>query len=120
MGFFSGMFGSKSEWDGSRYVENIAGTKFWHQHFIDKDEMKNYGQMLALELDPLGPRVREQSPATIVGELIFLLQVSEMHNDKKGANYVAKAIKDLLENHENLLPKFSRMKFVAEGYLSHF
>jgi hypothetical protein len=41
MGFFSGMFGSKSEWDGSRYVENIAGTKFWHEHFIDKDEMKN-------------------------------------------------------------------------------
>ena len=119
MGFLSGIFGSKSEWDGSRYVENIAGIKLWHEHFIDKDEMKRYGQILAQNLDPLGPRIREQSPATIVGELIFLLQACDMHNDKQGANYVARAIKDLLENHENLLPKFSSMKFVAEGYLSH-
>jgi hypothetical protein len=119
MGFLSGIFGSKSDWDGSRYVEKIAGTKFWHEHFIDKDEMKRYGQILALDLDPFGPRTREQSPATIVGELIFLLQVCEMHNDKKAASYVARAIKDLLENHENILPKFSSMKFISEGYLSH-
>ena len=73
------------------------------KYSIDKDEMKRYGQILAQNLDPLGPRIREQSPATIVGELIFLLQACDMHNDKQGANYVARAIKDLLENHENLL-----------------
>ena len=119
MGFFSGMFGSSSEWDASRYVENIVGSKFWHEQFIDKDEMKAYGQLIALELNPLGPRMQNQSQNTIVGELIFLLNATRRQNDRTGARNVALAIEHLLDSHENKLPNFSRMKFISEGYMEH-
>jgi len=81
MGFFSGLFGSASEWDGSRYIEKMTGTKFWHERFIDKDEMKRHGQFIAHQIDPLGPRLRAQSQQTIIGELIFLLKTTEQQNE---------------------------------------
>ena len=117
MGFFSGLFGSNSQWDGSRYVEKIAGTKIWHQHFIDKDAMKVYGQRIAHEFDPFGPRLRKQSIETIVGELIFLLQETKNQNDIEGTKWVVKAINHLLEHYEDRLPAYAQMKFIAEGYL---
>jgi hypothetical protein len=121
VGFVDKLFNiaEKSEWDGIRYVETISGTEFWHTCSINKKDMKIYGQKIAFELDPDGPRIRQQSASTIVGELIFLLQTTEMADDVKGANYVAIAITSLLENHEKKLPLFSQMEFIAAGYLNY-
>lgn len=119
MGFFSGLFGTKSEWDGSNYVEEICGEKLWHKNFIDKDEMKRYGQEIALQDDPLGARVRIQSPLTIVGELIYLLQTCELHDDDMGCIRVSRAIEHLIKNHEDKLHKFASMRLSTTSYSSY-
>jgi hypothetical protein len=119
MGFFSGLFGSSSEWDASKYVENFIGTKYWHENFIDKDEMRRLGQLVAHEFDPTGPSTQKQSPNTIVGELVFLLEATRLQNDKDGARNVARAIENLLSTHEAELPRFARMKFISVGYMDN-
>jgi hypothetical protein len=103
MGFLSGIFGSNSEWDASNYVSKVAGNKFWHESFIDKDLMKDEGQRVASFLDPLGSSRREQSPDTIVGELLYLLNVCRSRGDNKGIKAVSLAIKHLMENHHEKL-----------------
>jgi len=91
MGFLSGIFGSGSEWDGAAYVEKISGNKFWHQNFIDKDEMRRIGISIAMEDDPLNSSPRApQSPNTMVRELSYLFAACLDNEDESGAQVVAR------------------------------
>jgi len=120
MGFLSGIFGSGSEWDGAAYVDKISGNKFWHQNFIDKDEMRRFGISIAMEDDPLNSSPRApQSPKTIVGELIYLFDACLDKEDEAGAKAVARSIKHLLDNHKSRLPQYSDMRLMSIGYADY-
>jgi len=116
MGFFSGIFGGSSDWDASNYVEKVTGNKFWHREFINKDEMRQYGQEMAQESDPMGPRIRAQGPYTIVGELVYLMMVAESQDDDKAQRAIAKTMKHLLENEQSRLPVDANLRFMMAGY----
>lgn len=116
MGFFSSIFGSSSDWDGSRYVERVTGNKFWHAGFIDKDEMRQFGQDMAARMDIMGARVRKQGPDTMVHELVFLMMACEQAGDTQGQKYVARAMKHALDNLGHKLPQFTELTFSASGY----
>jgi len=116
MGFFSSIFGSSSNWDGSQYVEKVTGNKFWHKAFINKDEMRRYGQEIAFEADPMGPRKRAQGPDTIVGELIYLMMVAESQDDETALKAIARTMKYLLDNEERRLPVDAQLRFMMVGY----
>lgn len=117
MGLLSGIFGSGSEWDGAAYVDKISGNKFWHQNFVDKDEMRKFGISIAMEDDPLNtsPRV-PQPPKTIVGELIYLYDACLDKEDEAGAKVVARSIKHLLDNYKSRFPQYSDMRPMSVGY----
>lgn len=120
MGFLSGIFGSGAEWDGAAYVAKVSGNKFWHRRFIDKDQMRRYGIGLAMEVDPLDTSPRgQQSPKTIVGELIYLFETCVKDQDEVGARAVAKAIQHLLTNYPNRIPQYSDMRFMSIGYMDY-
>ncbi len=116
MGFFSGIFGGSSDWDASNYVEKVTGNKFWHKGFINKDEMRQYGQEMALQTDPMGARKRPQGPDTIVGELVYLMLIAESQNDEKAQKYIARTMQYLLDNQQSRLPFDASLRFVSTGY----
>ena len=117
MGFFSALIGTSSEWDGAGYVAKLAGSKFWHSNFIDKELMRRAGVDFAFESNPLDVAITmPQSSMTIPGELIYLLKVCESQGDKKGARWVARAMSDLLEKHSSKIWDFTDMKFQLTDY----
>lgn len=119
MGFFSGIFGAGSYWDGSNYVANVVNKKFWYNSFIDLDEMRNYGIRVAFQLDPLNIRKNEpQSAKTVVGELVFLFKECRAKEDKAATDSIVKAIIHLLKNHKNELPKGAESFLSLECYHS--
>ena len=99
MGFFSGMFGTNSLWDGSKYIEKVTGQKFWHNGFIDKDNAIEYGRQFAMYIDPKGARRRPQDVNSLIGELIYYFQLCEGNGDEKALRYIATAMKKLAEDH---------------------
>ena len=117
MGFFSGIFGTGSYWDGSKYVANVVNNKFWYNSFIDLDEMRNYGIRVAYQLDPLNVRMNEpQSAKTVVGELVFLFKECRAKEDTAAINSIVKAIIHLLEKHKNELPRGAESFLTLECY----
>jgi hypothetical protein len=92
MGFFSGIFGANSAWDGAKYITKVSGQKFWHNGFIDKDNAIQYGKQYARQEDPMGPRNRAQDKHSLMGELIFYFQIYENSNDEKALKYIAQAM----------------------------
>ncbi len=117
MGFFSSLIGASSEWDGASYVAKLAGSKFWHSNFIDKDVMRRAGVDFAFESSPLDAAIRmPQSPMTIPGELIYLLNACEHQGDTQGARKVARAMLDLLQKHSDSIWQFTEMKFMLTNY----
>lgn len=117
MGFLSGIFGGSSEWDGAKYVEAVCEKKLWHKYFIDMDEMRRHGLAIALEDDFLNTAPRaEQSPKTIVGELVFLFEACLRQSDEEGLRAISKAINHLLSNHQSKLYPSSEMRFMSIGY----
>ncbi len=105
MGFFSGIFGSRSKWDALAYVGNIVGRKFWYRSFINLDEVRRNGMQVALHLDARNWAMgAPQSPKTMVGELISLFSQFKSKEDEDGVNAVVKAIIHLLENYSIELP----------------
>ena len=99
MGFFSGLFGKASEWDGSRYIEKVSGQKFWHKAFIDKDAAIDYGMRFALEVDMLGPRVRSQDVFTLMGELIYYFEICEERGDNTALRYIARSMSRYIDDY---------------------
>ena len=97
MGFFSGIFGKNSQWDGSQYIEKKCGQKFWHNSFIDKDEAFKYGQEFAMEVDPLGARKRQPDMHTLMGELIYYFQICESRDDENALRIIAKVMSKYME-----------------------
>ena len=93
MGFFSGMFGKNSPWDGSKYIARISGQNFWHIGFIDKDKAIDYGLEFARTVDPAGARRRSQDKHSLIGELICYFQMCEEFGDEKALRYIANAMK---------------------------
>jgi len=117
MGFFSDIFGTRSDWDASKYVGKVVNRRFWHRVFIDYNEMRNNGLRVAYELDPLNTRLAEpQSPKTIVGELIFLFKTCRDKGDTDATNFIVKAIIHLLDNHLEKLPKGAITTLSLECY----
>lgn len=116
MGFFSAIFGSNSKWDGASYVEMVSGNKYWHKGFIDKDEMRRFGSDMAARMDIMGPRVRKQSPETMIHELVFLMMECERMGDTKGQKYVARAMQHALDNLVSELPQFAELTFSTTGF----
>lgn len=93
MGFFSGMFGANSPWDGSKYISKVCGEKFWHAGFIDKDIAIEYGREFARQIDPFGARIRPQDKHSLIGELICYFQMCEEIGDEKALRFIVKAMK---------------------------
>ena len=117
MGFFSGIFGTTSEWTANNFVSKTVGKKYWHKSFIDLDEMRKYGIQIAFQMMPTSLTLNEgQSQKTIVGEMIFLYKQCEVSGDDVGIRAVINSIAKLLEDHENVLPKSSRAIFTVECY----
>jgi len=117
MGFFSALIGTSSEWDGASYVAKLAGNKFWHSNFINKDAMRQAGVDFAFESSPLDAAIKiSQSPMTIPGELMYLLKVCESQGDKNGARWAARAMSDLLQKHSSKIWDFTEMKFSTTAY----
>ena len=117
MGFFSGMFGTKSQWDGSKYIESKCGVKFWHNGFIDKDNAIEYGRQFAMQLDPGGARRRPQDVYSLIGELIFYFQLCQSNGDEKAVRYIARTMKIFTEEYPD---KNSLGYFIAEtNYLNY-
>ena len=120
MGFFSSMFGSDSEWSGSKYVEFVTGKKFWYEGFIDMDEMREHGVATAMKDDPIrSTRQMKQSPQTIVGELIYLLETCEVKRDEKGCKAVSTAIQHLLKENSEQLSISLKGEFMMTRYRNY-
>jgi len=82
--------------------------------------MREYGIAIALEDDPINtPRSAAQSHKTIIGELIYLLEICEMQGDNQGYRYVALAIDHPLNNNKDQLNQFSTMRFIATSYKNY-
>jgi hypothetical protein len=99
MGFLSGIFGNDSPWDGSHFIETITRNKFWHKGFIDKDEAISFGQRFAMEVDPMGARLRQQDVTTLIGELIFYFQTCENAGDFDAVRSIAAAMSKYIEKY---------------------
>ena len=48
MGFFSGIFGSSSDWDGASYVAKVVGKKFWHSEITVDSILKQYHNEISI------------------------------------------------------------------------
>ena len=117
MGFLSGVFGTNSEWDGYKYVEQVVGRKFWHKNFIDKDAMRANGQFISLQDYPLSTsRDQKQSPFTLVGELVYLMDSCEEVDDFIGQKAVARAMDRLLKSHGHQISPSADARFMMTAY----
>ena len=117
MGFFSALLGTGSEWDGANYVAKIAGTKFWSKNFIDKDKVRQAGIAYSFYFYPLDTSAfPRQSPMTIPGELIYLLEVCDRQGDTVGAKLVARAMLDLLQIYSDKIHESTDLRFMLTNY----
>lgn len=122
MGLLNVLLGNKSSpYDGIQFVYNTARYKC-NEYYINKNEMKAYSQHLALRIDPMGPMLRPESPLTLVGDLVYLMEIYERADNLKGMVAVANAMKaaeNIFNYPGHVSIQFSRTAYMSERVSRH-